>query len=99
MHAHHALHLIIARHGQLEIRGAGEEESRPASGLLTAPGAEHAVDARGAEVLIVFLDPESEAGISLRKLIPGALRLLTEAECVRLRAGADPARIMRAGGA
>jgi AraC-like DNA-binding protein len=59
----------------------------------------HAIDARGTEVLLVFLDPESDAGAALVALAAGALRAITASERDRLVVDADPGQLVRAGGA
>ena len=97
-HAHHAMHLVVCARGELRVRiGGGADEER-VFGVLTAPDVPHAIDAEGAEVLLVFLDPESDAGASLRRTFEGPVRLLSARERDRLIDGADPAAIMRAGG-
>jgi hypothetical protein len=93
LHAHHAMHLVLARTGTLRVRGGAERSWRSCAGVLTAPDAAHAVDARGAEVLLVFVDPESEAGRTLRAAVPGDLLELSPAQRDRL-AGTGPAEIM-----
>jgi hypothetical protein len=96
LHAHHAMHLILARTGSLRVRG-GAGPWRPCAGVLTAPDAAHAVDASGVEVLLVFVDPESEAGRTLRAAVPGDLLEVSPAQRDRL-AGTGPAEIMGPGG-
>jgi AraC-like DNA-binding protein len=97
-HAHHAIHVVVCASGELRFRGAGAARWRRAPGVLTAPDVAHAIDARGAEVLIVFLDPESEAGRSLRSVVREPLRALSAGERELLAAGAEPLEIMRAQG-
>jgi AraC-like DNA-binding protein len=77
-HAHHAMHLVLSHGGQIHVDVDRERHDVP--GVLTAPDAKHAIDARGSEVTLVFLDPESGAGERLRATIHGAARLLTAAE-------------------
>lgn len=79
-HAHHAIHVVVCTSGELRFRGVGATRWRRAAGVLTAPDIAHAIDARGTEVLIVFLDPESEAGRSLRGVLREPLRALSAAE-------------------
>jgi AraC-like DNA-binding protein len=97
LHAHHAMHLILAGAGTLRVRSGGDRAWRCCAGVLTAPDAPHAVDARGVEVLLVFIDPESEAGRTLRAAAPGALLELSPMQRDRL-AGTGPAEIMGPGG-
>src|SRR5260221_5034318 len=62
LHSHHALHFLLAIEGELRFSTSPGGEWSSAAGLLTSPDAAHAIDARGVEILLVFLDPESEAG-------------------------------------
>lgn len=97
-HAHHAMHLVLGLNGPLRVRaGRGPWQEMP--GVLTAPGVRHAIDAAGHEVLLVFLDPESEAGAALRGSLDGPIRALSVGERDTLARDADPERLMRAEGA
>lgn len=97
-HAHHALHLVIARSGLLRIVEGGASVDAP--GVLTAPDVPHALDAAGREILLVFIDPESDAGARLVASMRDAnqaVRLITEREREVLLEGAfgtpfDPMR-------
>ncbi len=97
LHAHHAMHLVLARAGALRVRGAAAGSWRSCAGVLTAPDAPHALDARGVEVLLVFIDPESEVGRALRPLVTGNPLALSDDQRDRL-AEAGPAEIMGPGG-
>jgi AraC-like DNA-binding protein len=98
-HAHHALHLVVALGGPLRVRAKGlPERGVQAAGVLTAPGAPHALDAAGTEVLLVFFDPQSEAGASLCSLLRGPVRLLTRAEADAVAEDGEPLELMRGGG-
>lgn len=61
-HQHHNLHLILARAGTIRVQ---VDELRDTAGVLTRPDVEHAIDATGHEVVILFVDPESVPGASL----------------------------------
>ncbi|MBV1857878.1 MAG: helix-turn-helix transcriptional regulator [Nannocystaceae bacterium] len=63
-HSHHGMHLVLALDGALTVETP--DGSHRAAGVLTAPDVPHALDADGLEILLVFLDPESSAGASLR---------------------------------
>lgn len=89
-HAHHAMHLLLS-HGRA-VRVEIEGERRDVPGVLTAPDARHAIDASGADVTLVFLDPESDAGDRLRATLDGPARFLTTKERDRLVQGDDAAR-------
>lgn len=92
-HAHHAMHLVLSHDGLIRLDVDGELHQIPA--LVTAPDTRHAIDARGSEVTVVFLDPESDAGERLRATIRGPARLLTSAERDRILTDktADAARL------
>lgn len=96
-HAHHAMHLVLATAGDLRVR-VGNGRWRSAPGVLTAPDVTHAIDAAGREVLLVFLDPESEAGAALRSALAAPVLLVDDTARRELAAG-DPMALMRGGGA
>lgn len=99
-HAHHAMHFVLAVRGTLRVGVPGARTAwQEAAGVLTAPDARHEVDASGVEVLLVFLDPESEVGAALAACLPGPVRLIAERERAALLAGADPHALLRADGA
>ena len=76
-HSHHALHIIAARGGRLRVRWRGGRAETPA--ILTAPDVEHAIDARGLEVALVFVEPESDAGARLLGALDGPVRAFDDA--------------------
>ncbi|XXF79974.1 helix-turn-helix transcriptional regulator [Myxococcaceae bacterium GXIMD 01537] len=92
-HAHHALHLVLGLDGPLRVR-AGRGPWREMAGVLTAPDVPHAIDAEGRELLLLFLDPESDVGAALGATLTGPVRELTAAERDALAADADPRRLM-----
>jgi AraC-like DNA-binding protein len=96
-HAHHAMHLIVATAGELRFR-AGRGRWASAAGVLTAPDVAHAIDASGVEVLLVFFDPESDAGEALRAVLDAQVRAVTEGERARIPLDEDPTALMREGG-
>ncbi|MDC0716894.1 helix-turn-helix transcriptional regulator [Nannocystis bainbridge] len=77
-HAHHAMHLVLARGGTLAIT-VGDTTVR-AAGIVTAPDHEHALDARGVDIVLVFFDPESDAGERLRAGLDAPVRTLDAGE-------------------
>src|SRR4051794_41042523 len=77
-HAHHGMHFVVAAHGELEVRAGASSLAMP--GVLTAPDVSHALDARDREVLLVFVDPESDAGSALTAALPGPVRALDAAD-------------------
>jgi AraC-like DNA-binding protein len=96
-HSHHGMHLVLGLDGPLRVR-AGRGPWQEVAGVLTAPDVLHAIDATQREVLLVFLDPESEAGAALEASLGGPLRELTEAERDALSRDVDPMSLMQAGG-
>lgn len=98
-HQHHAMHLVICQEGELSVRIGAAGRARRAPGVLTAPDVLHAIDAEGSQVLLVFLDPESDVGRSLARVVDGPVRTLSEAERSALLVDASPLAIMRAQGA
>lgn len=91
------MHLVLGLDGPLRVR-AGRGAWREMAGVLTAPDVPHAIDAAGREVLLVFLDPESEAGAVLKASLEGPFRALSVEERDVLARDADPMRLMRAEG-
>jgi len=75
LHAHHAMHFALACRGELRVRAGRTGSWTSCAGVLTPADLPHAIDARGTEVLLVFLDPESEVGRSLAAPLHGALPL------------------------
>jgi AraC-like DNA-binding protein len=98
LHAHHGLHFIICRAGTLRVRASARGRARVGPGVLTAADVAHAVDATGVEILLLFVDPESDAGRALTTVLERPIRLLDERQRAEL-AGADPLALMRGGGA
>jgi AraC-like DNA-binding protein len=99
LHAHHAMHFMLSVDGELRVRSGRQAPWRRAHGVLTPPDVPHAIDARGTEVVIVFLDAESEAGETLRALVGASPRALSSAERDLLVPGATPRELMGAEGA
>jgi AraC-like DNA-binding protein len=91
LHAHHAMHFVLAVDGELRVRTSHRGRWTTAAGVLTAPDIPHAIDARGVDQVIIFFDPESEAGAALRPVLPGPLRFTSSAERSELVRGVDDA--------
>ncbi|WP_394841413.1 AraC family transcriptional regulator [Pendulispora brunnea] len=96
-HMHHAMHIVLALEGSLAITAKGSAPIR-AAGVLTAPDVPHALDAEGVEVLLVFLEPESDVGSALRAVLSGPVRVVSPEERDQLVGDADPMSIMQSGG-
>lgn len=71
-HAHHAIHLVLARRGTLRVSTEGEGSD--VAGVYVPGNLTHAIDARGSDVVIVFVDPESEHGQGLVRLLGREIR-------------------------
>src|SRR5262245_6067856 len=98
LHSHHAMHFVLALGGDLRIRTSPRGRWTAASGALTSPDAPHAIDASGVEMLVIFLDSESDAGATLRSALPARVRLLSSAERNELVRGVeDPRAVVDAG--
>src|SRR4030095_3593730 len=95
LHAHHAMHFVLAVDGELGVRTSPHGRWTTAAGVLTAPDVHHAIDARGTDQVIVFFDPESDVGAALRPALTAPIRLISKtarAEPVRSGAGAERRR-------
>jgi len=98
-HAHHAMHVVLGIDALLRVR-AGAARWTKAAGVLTAPDVIHQIDAEGTEILLVFIDPESDVGEALRPALRGPVRAIDAAERDALLAApaADPRVLMTTGG-
>ena len=79
-HSHHSLRFALALDGEVRIRTVRQGKWSSAPGVLTAPDSAHVLDAQGAELLLVFLDPESVSGSPFRDALSGPVRLISDAE-------------------
>lgn len=59
-HTHHSLQVSVALSGTLRVRTPRQPEWWSCEAAIVPPDVRHEIDARGAIVLIAFLDPESE---------------------------------------
>jgi AraC-like DNA-binding protein len=105
LHAHHCWHLIVALDGPLSVRASSRGPARVGRALLTRPDVAHAVDASGRQVVIVFVEPESETGGRLASAAAADVTVFSASEaaslvelCRPVTAGAalDQAAITRA---
>jgi len=98
LHAHHAMHFVLALGGELKVRTGRRGRWTTAAGVFTAPDSPHAVDSRGVEMMVIFFDPESDVGDALRPGLEGTARLITAAERNELVRGVeDPRSFVGAG--
>jgi AraC-like DNA-binding protein len=98
VHQHHALHLLLAVTGSVRFKTEKNGRPREAAGILTASDAAHEIDARGVEVALVFLDPESEAGAALAATLDAEARAVTPTERDELLRDLEPMDLIRTGG-
>ncbi|HEX2671363.1 MAG TPA: AraC family transcriptional regulator, partial [Polyangiaceae bacterium] len=98
-HSHHSLRFALALEGDVRIRTTREGKWSTAAGVLTAPDAEHLLDAGGRELLLVFLDPESVTGTPFRDALSGPVRLISDAERNAMTRDVVPRTILRSGAA
>jgi AraC-like DNA-binding protein len=91
------MHFILAVEGDICVRTSDNGPWSDAAGVLTAPDTLHAVDAAGVEVILIFMDPESDAGAMFRHAFQGPIRLIDSSERAALLCGADPSVFVRDG--
>jgi AraC-like DNA-binding protein len=80
LHSHHSMHFVLAIEGELRVRTSERGPWWSAAGVLTVPDVPHAIDAHGGEILLVFLDSESDAGDTFRQAVDGTARPLSSME-------------------
>lgn len=93
LHAHHAWHLMVALTGHLQLRRSPKGRSDATRVLLTSPDVPHAIDARGCDTVIVFVEPESELGSELARLHLDPVHVpspeVAERVCQTVRSGGE----------
>src|SRR5262245_1648961 len=92
MHAHHAMHYVLAMDGQLRVRTSPSGRWTTAPGVLTSPDVPHAIDSRGVDTMVIFFDPESDMGATLRQALQAPVRLISGDERTELVRGVDDPR-------
>src|SRR5262249_54721737 len=92
LHAHHAMHFVLAVDGELRFRTTDRGRWTTAAGVLTAPDIPHAIDACAGDQVVIFFDPESDMGAALRPALSGSIRLTSQAERAALVRGVDDPR-------
>lgn len=90
------MHLVLSVGGELKARAKGQARWAAAAGVVTAPDVVHEIDARGGDVLLVFIDPESQAGAALAAGLEGPMRLVSGEDRAALVSGADPRALLGA---
>jgi AraC-like DNA-binding protein len=90
LHRHHCVHLLMAVHGTLRIRGGTRQRWLDCGAVLVQPDAAHEVDARNATVLIGFVEAESPLGAALSARIEQAIAPVPEYELAQWRRAISP---------
>jgi AraC-like DNA-binding protein len=90
LHRHHCVHLVMAVHGTLRIRGGSRQRWRCCGAALVRADAAHEVDARDATVLIAFIEPESPLGAALCARIERAIMPVPAPEVAHWRRAIGP---------
>ena len=65
LHRHHCVQLVMTLNGALRFRRSPRQRWTTCGAVLVRPDAWHEVNARGSDVLIAFVDAESELGAAL----------------------------------
>jgi AraC-like DNA-binding protein len=65
LHRHHCVQLVMALRGTLQFRQRRRQRWTTCGAVLVRPDAWHEVNAQGTDVLIAFVDAESELGAAL----------------------------------
>jgi AraC-like DNA-binding protein len=65
LHRHHCVQLVMALSGTLRFRQRQRERWTTCGAVLVRADARHEVDARGTDVMIAFVDAESDLGAAL----------------------------------
>ncbi len=93
-HAHHGMHLVLSLDATLSSRVDAEPDFVESAALITAPDVAHEINMSAGEVLLVFIDPESAVGATLRRTFAGALRRIDAAQRDAIVTTRDPMAIM-----
>ena len=67
LHRHHCVQLVMTLNGALRFRRRPRERWTTCGAVLVRPDAWHEVNARGTDVVIAFVDAESELGAALAR--------------------------------
>src|SRR5262245_707422 len=77
LHKHHCVQLVLALRETLRVRERARQTWKTCGGVLVRPDASHEVDASNTDVLIAFVDPESDLGTALLDRVAGAVEVLS----------------------
>jgi len=94
LHRHHCVQLVLALRETLRVRERARQTWQRCGGVLIRPDVAHEVDARNTDVLIAFVDPESELGTALLDRIAGEVATLSSRVVAEWRSTlGDPATL------
>src|SRR5215468_975376 len=94
LHRHHCAQLVLALRETLRVRERARQTWKTCGGVLIRPDASHEVDARNTDVLIAFVDPESELGTALSDRIASEVAILSSRDVAEWRSMlGDPATL------
>jgi AraC-like DNA-binding protein len=92
LHAHHAWHLMVGLDGPLRIQKSVSARPVSAHVVLVRPDVPHTADAAGHEVVVIFVNPESDVGARLSARQGEGIEVFEAAVADRFRAALRPAR-------
>jgi AraC-like DNA-binding protein len=84
-HRHHCVQLVFALREHLRFRERARQRWTTCGAVLVRPDAWHEVDARHTDVLIAFVDAESELGAALLERGPDAVTPIDQEEVTEWR--------------
>jgi AraC-like DNA-binding protein len=77
-HTHHSVQLLMALKGNIRIRSGPGQKWRICGAALVTPDAPHEVDASKVDILLTFVDPESDLGSALLEKITLPISVVEE---------------------
>jgi AraC-like DNA-binding protein len=89
-HRHHCVQLVATTDGSFGIRRRPGDRWKRCGAALVRPDAVHEIDARGATLLIGFIDAESEWGVALCERIRADISCIGEKRLARWRSAWGP---------
>ncbi len=89
-HRHHCVQLVATTDGSLRIRHRPGARWKRCGAALVRPDAAHEIDARGATLLIGFIDAESEWGVALCDAISAEISCIGARRLARWRKAWGP---------
>jgi AraC-like DNA-binding protein len=97
LHRHHCVQVVMALGGTLRFRQRQRQRWTTCGAVLVRPDAWHEVNARGTDVLIAFVDAESELGAALAERTASEVAPIPPATVAEWRAQlGDPASLTAA---